>query len=248
MQILIVLCKYMNATFFAFLIFAFIIVVVSAFIVFASLSKPGSFLDRITSKIPNISTFIIAFGLIITFLVFAVNLESQQRDATYKIVDRAWTNVLKEIADYYNQCPHFVDSLFYPWQKKNIPNIKPKNYNNSSDTWAAVLYISNLIFQSWEDFLSDLSSWGNFKVAIGYNEQDERSWLAIFLGWSQSRQLRNIFETQRMNYRYETIDFGDLLFEYSNKYHPKNAKEIDKVTNIIFHDPRYTNIKDRMSK
>ena len=47
-----------------------IILASTIFIIFASYIKPGSFLDRLSAKIPTIATFIIAIGIIITYQIF----------------------------------------------------------------------------------------------------------------------------------------------------------------------------------
>jgi hypothetical protein len=43
-----------------------------------------TFLDRFTSKIPAVSTFIIGIGILITYQIFRVNLLSTYKDSTFK--------------------------------------------------------------------------------------------------------------------------------------------------------------------
>jgi hypothetical protein len=223
-----------------------IIVVVTLVVIVASYSKPGSFIDRLTSKIPTISTFIIALGIIITYQIFTVNYLSVKRDSTYKIVDRAFNSILKAFDDYYDKAPEFIDSMFYPWQKRQLPNYKPVNEkkNEDNDRWTSILYISTLIFQSWEDFLTDLESWREVQFKVEYIEDDERSWLAIFLGWAQSKELQEVFPMVELQYGEGTIELAYLMFEYSNKYPVKNMEELQDLTGKIFNDPRYIKIKE----
>jgi len=226
-----------------------IIVIVTVIIVIASYSKPGSFIDRLTSKIPTISTFIIALGIIITYQIFTVNYLSVKRDSTYKIVDRAFNSILKAFDDYYDKAPEFIDSMFYTWQKKTLPNYKPilEKNNEDNDRWTSILYVSTLIFQSWEDFLTDLESWREVQFNIEYVEDDERSWLAIFLGWAQSKELQEVWPTVALQYGEGTIELVNIMFEYVNKYPVKNEKELQDLTGKIYNDPRYLRIKEELN-
>ena len=221
-----------------------IIVIVTAIITIASYSKPGSFIDRLTSTIPTISTFIIALGIIITYQIFTVNYLSVKRESTYKIVDRAFNNILKALDDYYDKAPEFINTVFYPWQKIGIPNYKPVNKtNNDNDRWTSILYVSTLIFQSWEDFLTDLTSWRELQFIEKSNETDEKSWISVFLGWAQSKDLQEVFPLVELEYNEQTVKFADLMFEYVNKYPAKNQTDLLKITEEIYNDPRYAEIK-----
>lgn len=223
-------------------IIASIVFLMTGLIIYASYSKVGSFIDRLTSKIPTIATFIIALGIIITYQVFTVTLLSARREATYKIVDRAFTNIIKAMDDNYEKCPEFINSLFFPWQKTVFNRPEPTG-EEKPDRWTCQLYLSTLIFQSWEDFLTDLESWWDLQVTIEYNETDERSWLAIFLGWAQSKELREIFKTQQLEYNDTTVHLANLMFEYLDKYQINNAEDLDNLTGLIFNDPRYKQIR-----
>lgn len=221
-----------------------IIFTMTTLIIFASNSKPGSFLDRVTNKIPTISTFIIAMGIIITYQLYTVTFISNRKQSTYTLIDRSFTNIIKVIDDYYDKCPEFINSLFFPWQKQGFPSAKP-NLEINSDRWTSTLYVANLIFQSWEDFLTDLKTWTNMELRLQYNEDDERSWLALFLGWAQSKELQEIFESQKLDYNITTERFAYLMFEYLEKYpNIKTVEELDELTIKIFNDPRYESIKE----
>lgn len=224
-------------------IIASIVIFMTGLIIYASYTKPGSFIDRLTSKIPTIATFIIALGIIITYQVFTVTLLSARREATYKIVDRAFTGIIKAMDDYYDKCPDFVDSLFFSWKKTSFKDYNSNNTEDRPERWTSALYIATLIFQSWEDFLTDLESWWDLQVTIEYNENDERSWLSIFLGWCQSKELRKIFKTQQLDYNDTTVELANLMFEYIDKYEINSSEELDHVTGLIFHDPRYKQIR-----
>ena len=188
----------------------------------------------------------------ITYQIFRVNLLSSYKDSTFKIADRAFINITKQLDESYAKCPQFIDTLYYDWQKKYIN----RNYKSSAselsngpeedENWASINYISTLIFQSIEDFLSDLQNWQEFYGDLSYNESDELSWLAIFLAWCQSHKLQHIWLSQKLDYNPTTLKLIDLLFEYVNKYEVTDNKELDELTRAILNDNRYKSIKKEL--
>jgi hypothetical protein len=79
---------------------------------------------------------------------------------------------------------------------------------------------------------------------VEYIEDDERSWLAIFLGWTQSKELQKAFPMVELQYGEPTIELTYLMFEYANKYPVKNMEELEDLTEKIYNDPRYIRIKE----
>lgn len=100
------------------------------------------------------------------------------RDATFKIIYRGWLNVNEKFIQYYNDYPQFVNSLYFDWQKNVLGEQKHPNSNNK---WHVVNYISILIFQAWEDFIT----------ASKIDETGSVVWFNNFLQWSNSHILAN---------------------------------------------------------
>lgn len=199
---------------------------------YASILPKDSILDRYTNKIPVITGFFISFGIYITYLIFNTNIDNTKRDTTYKIVDRGWLNVNQKIVEYYDKCPNFVESLYFSWQK-NIPLYKINNILiNKSDEWFIVNYLSILIFQSFEDFLT----------ASEVDETGDHVWICNYIQWVNSPVLENRWSLLKSNFADTTIKLGDLLF-YSVKN--KQIKNIDDIKNLghqIIESNDYKNI------
>ena len=177
-----------------------------------------------------------------------MNYLSVKRDSTYKIVDRAFNSILKAFDDYYDKAPEFIDSMFYTWQRTNIPGYRPfpNKDDKDDDRWTTVLYVSTLIFQSWEDFLTDLESWKEVQLNVQWNKDDETSWLAIFLGWAQSKELQQVFPMVELQYSQGTRDLCYMMFDYANKNPVKNMKELHALTEKFYNDPAYMEIKNAL--
>ena len=70
------------------------------------------------SKFSIIGSIFIPVGIYLTYRVFSLQLQSMKREATYKVIDRGWLNINKSFLEYYKECPTFINSLYYTWQKK----------------------------------------------------------------------------------------------------------------------------------
>jgi hypothetical protein len=104
-----------------------------------------------------------------------------------------------------------------------------------------------LIFQSWEDFLTDLESWKEVQLNVEWKQEDEVSWLAIFLGWAQSNELQQVFPLVELQYNQTTIDFCNMLFDYANNNQIKNMDDLQTLTVKFFNDPAYIKIKTELT-
>lgn len=188
------------------------------------------FVDNIF-KLPSI---FIPIGIYFTYNILKIQIDNSSRDSTFKIIDRGWILINKTLAEYQDKCPFFINSLYYDWQKKQMGAHVKNNINN--DDWAAVNYLSTLIFQSWEDFLTSLS----------IDQTGSVVWIANYLQWTQSNELRNIWNVSKPNYAYHTQLFGDFLF--SQTYKPKNANELQSFAMRCNESEEFKKIKEmRMS-
>lgn len=199
---------------------------------YASTVPIGSLIDRYTNKIPVITGFFISFGLYLTYLIFNTNLNNIKRETTFKIIDRGWINVNQKFVEYHDKCPAFVESLYFPWQKTNeifkITNVE----NKKSDMWYAVNYLSILIFQSFEDFLT----------ATDHDETGDYVWICNYLQWVNSPILENRWSVLKSNYSETTIHLVDLLFTQVKTVPLNNVDDIKKLAWKIEHSNEYKKI------
>ena len=77
-----------------------------------------SIVNRFITKFSIIGSIFIPIGIYLTYKVFSLQVQSMKRDSTYKIIDRGWLNINKSFLEYYKECPTFINSLYYTWQKK----------------------------------------------------------------------------------------------------------------------------------
>jgi hypothetical protein len=194
--------------------------------------KDNTFLDKYTKKFPIIGAIFVPIGIYLTYKVFKQQHETMVRDATFKIIDRAWIKINEDFLKYYKDCPNFIDSLFFKWQKKTLGFNNSSNSLEIKDKWYAVNYISNIIFQSWEDFIT----------ASQTDETGYQVWICIFLQWCQSKQLYENWKIIKASYATTTNELGDYLFEYVKTHTINNTDELFSAGNYIVNSSEFKNI------
>jgi hypothetical protein len=221
-------------------IFLILITSMITLVVISSYNSNYRFLDRITTKIPNITGVFLAINVYLTYRIFYNNFIQSRREYTHKISYSSWVLINNNINKFYNDCPAFIESLYFPWQRAIINNILHNKPHNSAyqhaikkkDSWTAINYISVLIFQSWEDILT----------AIFMDNTGEEVWIATGLQWANSKQLKKVWDICKHNYDETTVRFAELLFETSQKIKFKNTHEIMEHSIKIKNSSRYHDI------
>lgn len=226
-------------------IFLILISTMITLVVISSYNSNYRFLDRITTKIPNITGVFIAINVYLTYRIFRNNFIQSRREYTHKISYSSWVLINNNLNKFYKDCPAFIESLYFPWQRATIYNIlhnKPHHsyqhdITKKKDSWTAIHYISVLIFQSWEDILT----------AIFMDNTGEDVWIAIGLQWANSKQLKAVWNICKHNYDETTVRFAELLFETSQKNKFRNTREVAEHSIKIKNSPRYhAIINDRL--
>lgn len=209
---------------------AIIISLIILIILYYSSKVPkNSLFDRYTDKLPILTGFFVGIGLYLTYEIFKISQKNITSDITYKLIDRGWTDINYKLMTYYNLCPTFIESLYFPWQKNSVYQEK-----NNDDKWYAVNYISILIFQSFEDFLTvkDLT------------ETSDYVWICNYIQWCSSDILEHNWNTLKSNFEDRTILLGDLLFKNIHNVKINNVNDIKKIANEIVNSNEYKNIKN----
>ena len=189
--------------------------------------------DKIVDKVNVFSTILIPIGIYLTYQIFDLQLQQEIRDATFNTIDRSFIKVNKDFIDYFDECPNFINSLFFDWQRKVLGKIYG---SEKQDNWYSVNYLSNSIFQAWEDFLT----------TTNIDETGDNSWITSFLEWSNSDILKKNWSVLKINYNATTIELGDYMFKMVSLNKPKNISELNNIATLIIESERYkTIIKNR---
>ena len=204
-------------------------VVLTAFMWYVVRKGENSLINRFTGKFAVIGSIFVPVGIFLTYRVFTLQLQAMSRDATYKIIDRGWLDINKKIVDYYKDCPNFMNSLYFEWQKKVLgKEVK----SEAQDNWYTVNYMSILIFQAWEDFITSAE----------VDETGHAVWMNNFLQWANSEILYNNWTVLKTNFADTTQAFGDYLFYMVKSRPPKNESELNELANDIVATEKFQDI------
>jgi hypothetical protein len=207
------------------------VIVVLILIYLSSKSKTHSLLDRFVDKLNIVIGIFVAIGVILTYSVFRDNLQHTTIDNTFQIIDRGWIKINKEIIVHYKDCPNFINSLYFDWQKEKLSGKQSYNTFNN-DKWYSVNYISILMFQSVEDFLTTYLA----------DETGDYVWICNFLQWTKSPLFKKIWIVEKSNYADTTNELLDLLFKISETNDIKNAQELSTIGKQIVNSEEYKEI------
>jgi len=201
-------------------------------LIYYTVKAPNTYLAQLAKRIPLLTEYFLAVGVYYTYVIFRATIDGMKRDATYKIIDRGWLLPNEKLNTLYDQCPAFVNSLYFPWQKNVMAGTDVKSETKpSSDNWTAVNYLSTLLFQAWEDFLT----------SVEIDQTGDYVWITNYLQWTQSKTLEAVWKTMCVNYSNRTIAFGNYLFRQNTR--PKNAAELKALAHALVQTDEYHGIK-----
>ena len=183
-------------------------------------------------RLKIIAYVFIPIGIYLTYRVFYLQEKSMEREATYKIIDRSWLNINKSLIDYYKECPTFINSLYFNWQK-DVLGQEDKFYTR--DKWYAVNYLSISIFQAWEDFITSLY----------IDETGPIVWINNFIQWANSPILYKNWGILKSNFADTTIEFGDYIFSMVQSNTVNNTDELHKLAYTITHSDKFKKISHK---
>ena len=197
-----------------FALFMFILVII---IFLAAKKNNASFVSRFLDKLSVINGFLAAFGIYITYSIFKAQSDKMSREITLSLIDRSWLKINQSIKDSQNTCPTLVNSLYFPWQIAELGSISNTNSTKTtqSDNWSDCSYLSILMFQAWEDYLS----------LTEFDETGDVVWIANFSQWAASDKLRKNWAVLKTNFAPTTIEFGDYLFNIMRMAKPANQAD-----------------------
>jgi hypothetical protein len=107
-----------------------------------------------------------------------------------------------------------------------------KQINSKGDKWYAVNYLSILIFQSFEDFLT----------AHELDETGDYVWICNYIQWVNSPILQEKWSVLKSNFANTTITLGDLLFNSVRNIKINDYNDIKQVADKIINSNEYKSL------
>lgn len=203
-------------------------------VVYSLYSKKNSLINKITSRLPILTAFLVSLCIFITYKIFQRSTAKDNAQITLQLNDKYQIQLYKEYMVMYDKIPNFIDSLFYPWQK-NVYKKDNEHHPTNPNEWMSTHYIAIYIFQCWSDILQ-------------MKRQDKTpsyEWIATFLPCCQSKQLKSLWTMMRGKYFDYVMDFGDMMFEMSEKTQVNNAEELHALALEIEKSDRFQKIIEK---
>jgi len=203
-------------------------------VVYSVYSKKNSFINKIATRLPILTAFLVSLCIFITYKIFQRSTAKDNAQITLQLNDKYQIQLYKEYMVLYDKIPNFIDSLFYPWQR-NLNKERNEYHDANPKEWVARHYLSIYIFQCWSDILQ-------------MKQQDKTptyEWIATFLPCCQSKPLKQMWIMMRGKYFDYVMDFGDMMFEMSEKNKVKNAEELQLLAKEIGKSERLKKILEK---
>lgn len=209
-------------------------ILASLTVIYSLYSKKDSLVNKIAARLPILTAFLVSLCIFITYKIFQRSTAKDNAQITLQLNDKYQIQLYKEYMNMYDKIPNFIDSLFYPWQK-NIYKEGIKYHPPNPAEWTARHYLAIYIFQCWSDILQ-------------MKEQDKTpayEWIATFLPCCQSKPLKKLWIMMRGKYFDYVMDFGDMMFEISEKTTVNNAEELHDLAVKIEKSERFQKIIEK---
>jgi len=203
-------------------------------VVYSLYSKQNSLINKIAARLPILTAFLVSLCIFITYKIFQRSTAKDNAQITLQLNDKYQIQLYKEYMVMYDKIPNFIDTLFYPWQK-NIYKEGIEYHAPNPKEWTSRHYLAIYIFQCWSDILQ-------------MKEQDKTpayEWIATFLPCCQSKPLKQLWIMMRGKYFDYVMDFGDMMFEISEKTQVNNAKELHELAVKIEKSNRFQKIIEK---
>ncbi len=213
--------------------FISILIVFSGLLFYSCFLPQNSYLNRIIMRISVLVTLMVAMGVYILNTILSQKKKIQDISYNVNATTKSWVLVNKKFVDYSNECPEFISSLIYDWQRKVIQYNHNKKKEN--DNWAPMMSIVINIIQGIEDVIT----------ASKISNIDEESFLTIVITWMHSKKMREIWKLCRPDYAFATQKYLDYIIEVSSKFPQNNKEDVKKIVNYLLKDKKFLELKNK---
>lgn len=188
------------------------------------------FLIRLIPKLPILTSLVTSTGIILTYLLFNNNYTKNVNDTTIQTTIHGFNDLFKIFSDNYKMCPKFIESLNFDFVKNKY--YKYENVDYSGENMMTINYISNIIFQSMENYL----------VTAELTETSDSSMMGTFLSFLSSKQLQERWPYFKYNVGLQTRKLVDFLIKARKENRFKNAEEVNKFCDNLVFSKEFNNI------
>jgi hypothetical protein len=214
-----------------------VVVIFIASIIATFFINPKKFQESRSYVFVSIMASVAVVILGLNVVLNTINLEFQETitktEITKQGVDKLWVYPNQIFTEKTKCRPEFYGSLYY--NNLELYNLTHNlNTPHSIESAMEEQFVSILLFQCWEDYLT-------FRR---FDETGDAVWLVNYIQWAQSPLLKANFDRLKYNFAELTIRLGELLFEYAGKLPvpTPDPESYKMVVGEMLNDQRLINI------
>ena len=192
------------------------------------------------STLASVAIIFVGFNIVLTSISFEYNQQFSRINKTQEATDRLWLYPNQVLKTSLNIRPEFLASFFmsnlYLYDLILLPNKKSQLTKLGA---VEEEFIANVMILAWSNCLTIRK----------YDETPLDYWLRGFLTWAQNPYFKAYYQQLKFGYDANTVQLGDLLFEYAAKI-PVPTKDTTiyiKTIDQLVHDPRYISLLKSLS-
>lgn len=187
------------------------------------------------STLASVAIFLVAINIILTSISFEYHAEYTRLLQTKASIDKLWLYPNQIITNSSNIRQKFLAGFYSAnldlYKKANAESTQTQQ---SIQSIAEEQYISSLLIQTWEDFLTQRK----------FDSTEVSTWIKSFLTWAQNPYFKEYYEIFKFEYEKTTIEFADILFEYAANIPvpTKDTTVYQKTADKLLRDKRISHI------
>jgi hypothetical protein len=183
------------------------------FTILSAFVEKNSNIERFAGKTTSVIQILFFAGLLISYQNYVTTAKDQNINRESTLTEKNWIDVYRLIQDKHADCPNFVNSLSYDWQKPAGTVI-----DTGKDNYESVLNISISIFLAFQNVIN---------YFLYYDTQDDLVlWISAFAIWCNSDLLYDMWQKYKFMYDDATQVFTDTIFESVRENRPKNQEDV----------------------
>ena len=188
-------------------------------------------LQSIVNKLPILTALLTTTGIILAYLPFSNSYTKNISDATLERNTNGFDNIQKMLSDNYDKCPKFIESINFDFNKTNYHG-KEYNKEYSDENNTTIDYISNVIFQSIDNYL----------LSSSLTLSSDSMWISTFLSYFSSPKLRERWLYLKYNYGVQCRALVEYLIKIVNENEFKNSDDVINLSVKIIKTKEFNKI------
>lgn len=201
-------------------------------------SESGLF--AIFKKIPSTAYIITGTSILLTYLAIQSASFKEACNTGFTMVDRCEKNIYKEMMNYHDDIPIFIDSMQFKIDKSQTQLQTQAINTSTSKQVVSENYISILIFQAVEDYI----------ISAPITDLSDKEWFIMFVSFFQSDFLIEKWKKLYINFAEYTVKYINKTIDFCKENNDRftSYDKINEICGSFVLSPSYTELLSKKDK